>query len=78
VDGLPTTLAERRGLLVQPHPAALAAGIQSVLDGTAAIDGVAGRRYAAAFRPAEVASDYFAVYQRVLADRAARASESVG
>jgi glycosyltransferase involved in cell wall biosynthesis len=74
VDGLSTTLAGRRGLLVQPHPAALAAGIQSVLDGTAAIDRDAGRRHAAAFQPAEVASDYFAVYRRALADRSARAS----
>jgi len=74
VDGLPTTLAERRGLLVRPEPAALAAGIQSVLDGTAAIDREAGRRYALAFQPAEIASDYFAVYQHVLAGRAARAS----
>src|SRR6185503_12733823 len=44
VEGLPTTLAERRGLLVQPDPAALAAGIQSVLDGAADID-TAGARH---------------------------------
>ena len=74
VDGLRTTLAERRGLLVPPDPAALAAGIQSVLDGEAAIDTASGRRYAAAYRPAQIASDYFAVYQRVLTDRTARAS----
>ena len=45
-----------------------------MLDGTAAIDREAGRRYALAFQPAEIASDYFAVYQQVLAGRAARAS----
>jgi glycosyltransferase involved in cell wall biosynthesis len=69
VEGLPTTLAGRRGLVVAPEPAAIAAGIQSVLDGTAAVDLEAGRRYAAAFRPAEVASWYFAGYQQVLAGR---------
>jgi glycosyltransferase involved in cell wall biosynthesis len=74
VDGLASTLAERRGLLVQPQPEALAAGIQSVLDGTASIDSAAARRYAGAFQPAQVASDYFVVYQRVLAERAARTS----
>jgi glycosyltransferase involved in cell wall biosynthesis len=69
VDGLPTTLAERRGLLVDPRPEALAAGIQAVLDGVADIDTAGGRRYAAAFQPAQIASEYFAVYQEVLADR---------
>jgi glycosyltransferase involved in cell wall biosynthesis len=74
VDGLPTTLAERRGLLVAPDSAALAAGIQSVLDGTAAIDRAGARHYATAFQPAQIASDYFAVYQRVVAGRASRTS----
>jgi glycosyltransferase involved in cell wall biosynthesis len=69
VDGLPTTLAEHRGHLVQPDPAALAAGIQAVLDGAADIDTAGARRYAASFQPAQVASDYFAVYQRVLSER---------
>jgi glycosyltransferase involved in cell wall biosynthesis len=68
VDGLPTTLAERRGLLVDPRPEALAVGIQAVLDGEADIDTAGGRRYAASFQPAQIASDYFAVYQQVLAD----------
>jgi glycosyltransferase involved in cell wall biosynthesis len=69
VDGLPVTLGERRGLLVPPNPAALAAGIQSVLDGDADIDTAAGHRYAAAFEPAQMATDYFAVYQQVLSAR---------
>jgi glycosyltransferase involved in cell wall biosynthesis len=71
VDGLPTTLAERRGLLVQPGPEALAEGIQSVLDGRADIDTAGARHYAAAFQPSRIASDYFAVYQEVLATRSA-------
>lgn len=68
VDGLPVTLADRRGLLVDPDPAALAAGIESVLDGAADIDRIAGKRYAASFLPADIAADYHAVYQQVLAD----------
>jgi glycosyltransferase involved in cell wall biosynthesis len=74
VDGLPTTLAGQRGLLVNPDPGALAAGIQSVLDGDAVIDTAGARRYAASFQPAQIASDYFAVYQQVLSARSARAS----
>jgi glycosyltransferase involved in cell wall biosynthesis len=68
VDGLPTTLAERRGLLVSPQPTALAAGIQAVLDGEADIDTAAARRYAGAFQPAHIAAEYFSVYQQVLAE----------
>jgi glycosyltransferase involved in cell wall biosynthesis len=63
VDGLPTTLAERRGLLVEPDPRAIAVGIQQVLDGTADIDIPGGRRYAATFEPAAIAAYYLAVYQ---------------
>jgi glycosyltransferase involved in cell wall biosynthesis len=72
VDGLPVTLAERRGLLVQPDPGALATGIQAVLDGQADIDTAAGRRYAVAFQPAKIAADYLAVYQQLLEARSAR------
>jgi glycosyltransferase involved in cell wall biosynthesis len=68
VDGLPSTLAERRGVLVDPGPAALAGGIQSVLEGGADIDRLAGKRYAASFLPSGIAADYHAVYQQVLAD----------
>jgi glycosyltransferase involved in cell wall biosynthesis len=77
VDGLPTTLAERRGLLVQPDPAALAAGIQAVLHGAADIDTAGARRYAASFQPAQIASDYFAVYQGVLSDRSRASGAAV-
>ena len=65
VDGLPTTLAERRGLLVEPDPGAIAVGIQHVLDGTADIDIPGGRRYAATFEPAAIAAYYLAVYQEL-------------
>jgi glycosyltransferase involved in cell wall biosynthesis len=71
VDGLPTTLAERRGLLVSPDPESLAAGIQAALDGDTDIDEVGARRYAATFRPEQIASEYFAVYRQVLAERPA-------
>ena len=61
VDGLPDTLARRRGLLVDPHPEAIAAGIEAVLNGSADIDQAEGKRYAVAFLPSEIAADYFAV-----------------
>ena len=69
VDGLPTTLAGGRGLLVEPDPGAIALGIQQVLDGAAAIDIPAGRRYAATFEPAAIAAHYLGVYQQLIAAR---------
>lgn len=71
VDGLPVTLANRRGLLVAAEPAALAQGVQAVLDGEADIDTAAGQRYAASFHPASIASEYFAVYHQLLSGRRA-------
>jgi glycosyltransferase involved in cell wall biosynthesis len=76
VEGLPITLAERRGLLVQPDPAALAVGIQQVLDGAADIDIPGGRRYAARFEPAAIASEYRDVYQRLIDGRRTAAEET--
>jgi glycosyltransferase involved in cell wall biosynthesis len=73
VDGLPITLAENRGLLVQPDPDAIAGGIQRVLDGAAGIDLAAGRQYAARFEPAEIASYYLAIYEQLIAARSAAA-----
>lgn len=70
VDGLPVTLAHGRGLLVDVDPTAIGTAIQAVLDGRVDVDVAGGRRYAAAFQPAEIASEYFAVYQQVLASRA--------
>jgi glycosyltransferase involved in cell wall biosynthesis len=69
VEGLPVTLADRRGLLVAPDPASLAAGIQRVLDGTAGLDADAGRRYAALFQPAQIAAYYFEAYQQLVRRR---------
>jgi glycosyltransferase involved in cell wall biosynthesis len=77
VDALPRTLGGRRGVLVQPDPAALAAGIQSVLDGAADIDVAGARHYAALFQPAQIGSDYFAVYQRVLSQRSRSSGAAV-
>lgn len=71
VDGLPTTLAGGRGLLVEPHPGAIAHGIQQVLDGATAIDIAAGRRYAATFEPAAIGAYYLGIYQQLLAARSA-------
>jgi glycosyltransferase involved in cell wall biosynthesis len=71
VDGLPTTLAGGRGLLVEPDPGAIALGIQRVLDGAAAIDIPAGRRYAATFEPVAIAAHYLAVYQQLTESRTA-------
>lgn len=76
VDGLPITLAQRRGLLVQPSPGAIAAGIQRVLDGDADIDVDGARRYAAGFQPGQIAADYSAVYHRLLAERRGHAPAS--
>jgi glycosyltransferase involved in cell wall biosynthesis len=69
VDGLPVTLADRRGLLVPPDPGGIAAGIQLVLDGGGDIDTAGGRRYAAAFEPERIARDYLTVYEQLLAER---------
>ena len=69
VEGLPVTLADRRGLLVAPDPASLAAGIQRVLDGRADLDAAAGRRYAARFEPAQIAAYYFEAYQQLVRRR---------
>jgi len=71
VDGLPVTLAEQRGLLVEPTPDAIAAGIQRVLDGRADIDVAGGRRYADGFRPERIAVDYASVYHELLSERRA-------
>lgn len=71
VNGSSTPLAERRGLVVRPDPDALAAGIQTVLDGAADIDTAGAQRYAAMFRPAQIAAEYFDVYQQVLAEKSA-------
>lgn len=77
VDGLPTTLADGRGLLVPPEdPAALAAAIRGVLAGEIRIDPGPGKRYAAGFEAARIGADYFAVYQALRDRRSQRAALS--
>jgi glycosyltransferase involved in cell wall biosynthesis len=67
VEGLPLTLAERRGVLVPPEdPDALASAIDAVLDGRAEVDLDAARRYAERFHPKRVAAHYAGVYRRLL------------
>jgi glycosyltransferase involved in cell wall biosynthesis len=67
VEGLPTTLADCRGVLVPSEDAdALAAGIEDVLSGHRTPDLAAGRRYAARFTAARVAAYYMAVYRELV------------
>ncbi len=73
VDGLPVTLGQRRGVLVEPDPQSIADGIQLVLDGGAHIDTAEARRYAATYHPAEIASEYFAIYQQLVRNAVPRA-----
>jgi glycosyltransferase involved in cell wall biosynthesis len=71
VEGLPLTLAERRGALVNPDdPDALATAIQSVLAGRRTVDLDGAQRYAAGFSPDLVATHYARIYRRLLATRA--------
>jgi glycosyltransferase involved in cell wall biosynthesis len=70
VEGLPLTLADRRGVLVAPEdPAALALAIAAVLDGPGDVDLDAARRYAARFHPDRVATQYSRLYRRLLGTR---------
>lgn len=73
VEGLPTTLADGRGILVPPgDPQALADALGAVLAGDVVPDIGAGRRYARRFDAATIAADYFADYQGALLGEAAR------
>jgi glycosyltransferase involved in cell wall biosynthesis len=70
VEGLPLTLAERRGLLVAPEdPVALASAIDAVLGGQVDVDLDAARRYAARFHPDRVATQYARLYRRLYGTR---------
>jgi glycosyltransferase involved in cell wall biosynthesis len=67
VEGLPTTLAVGRGLLVPPEdPGALAGAIDDVLSGRRVPDLAAARRYAARYTATRVAAHYLAIYRRLL------------
>jgi glycosyltransferase involved in cell wall biosynthesis len=71
VEGLPLTLAERRGVLVPPEdPGALATAIDAVLAGASEVDLAAAQRYATGFSAELVAARYARVYERLLAGRA--------
>jgi glycosyltransferase involved in cell wall biosynthesis len=64
VEGLPLTLADRRGVLVPPEdPQALTRAIGDAVAGTSDVDASAARRYAARFRVARVAARYARVYE---------------
>jgi glycosyltransferase involved in cell wall biosynthesis len=67
VEGLPTTLADRRGLLVRPEdPDALAGAIAGALSGRRVPDLSAARRYAACYTATRVAAYYLAIYRGLL------------
>lgn len=71
VEGLPTTLAGGRGVLVPPDdPQALAEALTAVLAGEVVTDLDAGRSYARSFDAATIAADYFADYRATLLDGA--------
>ncbi|MBJ7330034.1 MAG: glycosyltransferase family 4 protein [Solirubrobacteraceae bacterium] len=64
VDGLPDTLAQRRGIVVVPdNPDVLADAIDGVLTGRRHTDLAAARRYALQFTPARVSAEYAKAYR---------------
>jgi glycosyltransferase involved in cell wall biosynthesis len=72
VEGLPTTLADRRGLLVSPDdPEALAVAIDDVLNGRRAPDLGAARRYARRYTATRVTAYYLGIYRRLVAGASA-------
>jgi glycosyltransferase involved in cell wall biosynthesis len=75
VEGLPQTLAERRGLIVPPgDPEALANAIGALLAGRTGVDLEAARRYAASFSIERVAAYYAHAYAQMLTWRGAAQS----
>jgi glycosyltransferase involved in cell wall biosynthesis len=75
VEGLPTTLADGRGILVPPEdPAALARAIDDVLVGEGRPDLVAARRYAERFTAERVAEYYAGIYERLVGAEPRRAA----
>ncbi|HVD29838.1 MAG TPA: glycosyltransferase family 4 protein [Mycobacteriales bacterium] len=72
VEGLPSTLADGRGLLVAPEdPRALAAGIAGILRSEERTDLEGGRAYAARFEAGPVAEQYATIYRDVMRARRA-------
>jgi glycosyltransferase involved in cell wall biosynthesis len=77
VEGLPLTLADRRGVLVPPEdPAALAQTLGDLLADRRSTDLEAARAYAAGFRPRPVAERYAALYRSLIETRASSAREA--
>jgi glycosyltransferase involved in cell wall biosynthesis len=73
VEGLPLTLAERRGVLVTPgDPDGLATAIRAVLVGRSVVDLAGAERYAGQFSPDLVAARYARIYRRLLVEPVAR------
>ncbi len=67
IEGLPTTLADGRGVLVEPeNPDALAGAIDDVLSGRRVPDLAGARRYAARHTAENVAAYYEAAYRRLV------------
>jgi glycosyltransferase involved in cell wall biosynthesis len=67
VEGLPTTLADGRGVLVPPEdPDALARAIGEALSGRRVPDLAAARRYAARHSAEAIADYYLAIYRGLL------------
>ncbi|MQA76025.1 MAG: glycosyltransferase [Solirubrobacterales bacterium] len=68
VEGLPSTLAERRGVLVAPEdPDELASAIDAVCAGAVGVDLDGAQRYARRFTPRLVAAHYARIYRRLVA-----------
>jgi len=66
VEGLPETLGEGRGVLVQPEkPEELAHAIDELLRGRGVPDPELGRRYAEQFTNERIAPYYADVYRRL-------------
>jgi glycosyltransferase involved in cell wall biosynthesis len=77
VEGLPTTLADGRGVLVPPEdPAALARAVDDVLSGARLPDLTAARRYAERFTADRVAEYYARVYRSLAGAEAPLAEPS--
>jgi glycosyltransferase involved in cell wall biosynthesis len=77
VEGLPTTLADGRGILVPPDdPAALARAIDDVVGGARRPDLVAARRYAERFTAERVANYYAEIYERLAPAEPRRATQT--
>jgi glycosyltransferase involved in cell wall biosynthesis len=79
VEGLPTTLADGRGVLVPSEdPVALACAIDDVLAGRRVPDLAAARRYAAGFTADRVADYYAGIYSALLSSREGQAAPPQG